>query len=217
MPKVRVLIADDHALVRAGLRALLSAERDLEVVGEAADGVVVVEQCRKLKPDVVLMDLSMPGRGGIGAIQDLQRNCPEVKVLVVTMHEDAAFGWQALLAGAAGYVFKKSLATELISAIRVVHQGGQYVTPVLAAAIKDRERSPARPRQNANLLESLTPREREVLALIALGHTNVEIAGRLHISDKTVETHRMNIVNKLSLRTRADLVRFALEYQLIGA
>jgi two-component system, NarL family, response regulator NreC len=215
MPKTRVLIADDHALVRSGFRALLSAQLDLEVVGEAADGVEVVDVCRRLAPDVVLMDLTMPGRGGIGAIPDVRQACPNAKVLVVTMHEDEAYARQAWLAGAAGYVLKKSLTTELIAAIRAVHRGQTHIAASLSQAIHTRavNTTPACP--ETNLLAALTPREREVLGLAALGYTNVEMANRLHISERTVEVHRLHLITKLRLRTRADLVRFAIEHGVI--
>jgi two-component system response regulator NreC len=204
--KIRVLIADDHTLVRAGLRALLQAQPDFEVAGEAEDGVVVIERCRQLRPDIVLMDLTMPGRGGIPAIEELHRDFPAAKVVVLTMHDDAAYLRQARLAGAAGYVQKKALATELLRALRAVHAGKPYWPAELPAA--PRARGP---------LELLTDREREVVTQIALGHTNAEIAGRLHISEKTVETHRAHIFEKLNLETRADLVRFALEHGLLSA
>ncbi len=216
MPKIRVVIADDHALIRAGLRALLSAPPDMEVVGEAGDGVVVVEQCRRARPEIVLMDLTMPGRGGISAIQDLRRSYPDVRAVVVTMHEDPAYLRQALLVGAAGYVLKKSLAQELISAIRAVHQGRVFVSPELAPAVPNGAPVPPPERSANGLLERLTEREREVARFTALGHTNAETAAQLHISERTVETHRLHIMTKLGLHTRADLVRFALEMQLIG-
>jgi two-component system, NarL family, response regulator NreC len=217
MPKTRVLIVDDHALVRAGLRALLAPQPDLEVVGEAADGVVAVEECRRSGAEVVLMDLSMPGRRGISAIEDLHQTCPGTRVLVVTMHEDETFVRQAALAGASGYVLKKSLAGELLDAIRAVRCGREYVTPKLeyALAVPEDGSRPAPP--GPGVVDCLTPREREVVALVALGHTNAEVAQRLCISDKTVETHRKNISIKLGLRTRADLVRLALEHGLIRA
>jgi two-component system response regulator NreC len=206
MSRVRVLLADDHALVRSGLRALLQGQEDIEVVGEAEDGVVAVEHCRKLKPDVVVMDLTMPGRGGIKATEDIQRECPGAKVVVLTMHDDEAYFRMARLAGAAGFVLKKSLATELIQAIRAVHAGKTYF-PVSAEPMPTkRDRAP---------LDLITEREREVLALIALGYTTPEIAARLYISDKTIETHRAHIADKLGLRARADLVRFALEHGLL--
>jgi len=208
--KTRVLIADDHALVRSGLRALLEAQTDIEVAGEADDGVSVVERCRQLRPDVVLLDLTMPGRGGLPAAAELRRLCPETKVLVLTMHEDEGYVRLARRAGAAGYVLKRALATELIKAIRTVHEGGTYVTPALAAAFAEAELPAAEVRAT-----TLTEREREVVGLIALGHTNAAVARKLHISEKTVETHRAHVLAKLGLNSRADLVRFALEHGLL--
>lgn len=201
MKKIRVLIADDHALVRSGLRALLSAQPDLEVVGEAEDGVAVVEQCRQLRPDVLLLDLTMPGRGGIPAAEEIHREIPAVKILMLTMHDDAGYVRLARLAGAAGYVLKKALATELIRAIRAVHTGQTFF--------------PAFPDELVPAPRELTEREREVVSLIALGHTNAEIAAKLHISEKTVETHRAHVCEKLGLHTRAELVRFAIEHGLV--
>lgn len=208
MSRVRVLIADDHALVRSGLRALLEAQADIEVVGEAEDGVVVVQSCHRLRPDVVVMDLTMPGQGGISATEDIQRECPDTKVIVLTMHDDEAYVRMARLAGAAGFVLKKSLATELIRAIRAVRAGKTHFPATELPPLRKTGAAP---------LDLITGREREVLALIALGHTTGEIARRLHISEKTVETHRAHIGEKLSLRTRADLVRFALEHGLLKA
>jgi two-component system response regulator NreC len=207
MPNVRVLIADDHALVRSGLQALLSTQPDIEVVGEAEDGAVVVDRCRRLLPDVVLLDITMPGRGGIPAAEEIHRVCPTTKVLMLTMHEDDAYARQALRAGAAGYVLKKALATELIQAIRAVHRGERYIASSLAGALAGDT-----PLQTTGGVEQLSEREREVAGLIALGHTNAEMAAKLHISEKTVETHRAHILEKLGLRTRAELVRFAIEH-----
>jgi DNA-binding NarL/FixJ family response regulator len=215
MEKIRVLIADDHGLVRSGLRALLSLQPHIEVVGEAENGIVVEEMCRRLLPDVVLMDLTMPARGGISAAEDVRSASPRSKLLVLTMHEDEVYARQAARAGAAGYVLKKALATELISAIERVHRGGRYVSASMEKAFS--ETQPAEPRCNAERQgpSLLSRREREVLGLIALGHTNAEIGSRLHISEKTVETHRAHILEKLGLRTRADLVRFAIEHGLM--
>jgi len=215
MPRISVLIADDHALVRSAFRSMLGAQADLCVVGEAEDGVAVVEACRRLTPDIVLMDLTMPGRGGIPAIKEIRRLFPNTRVVVVTMHEDEAFARQAFLAGASGYVLKTALSDELLQAIRTVVGGGRHVTPSLAAAVADTSlmRRAARQASVANLL---TPRELEVVSLVALGHTTLEIGRRLHISEKTVETHRNHIMEKLGCRTRADLVRFALEHNLIA-
>lgn len=204
MNEIRVLIVDDHAMVRAGLRALLEAQAGLKVVGEAADGATAVERCRQLQPNVVLMDLTMPGRGGIGATEDIVREFPGVKVLVLTMHDDAAYARQALAAGASGYVLKKSLASDLIRAIQAVHAGHSYLPATINVSTPPRS------------VTALTEREREVVRLIALGHTNSEIGAMLHISEKTVETHRAHIFQKLQLETRAELVRYALEHRLLS-
>lgn len=208
MNRIRVLIADDHALVRSGLRALLEAQPDFNVVGEAEDGAVAAERCRKFAPDVVVMDLAMPGRGGLKATEDVRRECPAVKVVVLTMHDDEAYVRLARLAGAAGFVLKKSLATELIKAIHAV-QSGKTFFPAMDLP------PPGRPGRSA--LELISEREQEILGLIALGHTSAEIAAKLHISDKTVETHRAHIFEKLGLQNRAELVRFALEHGLLKA
>jgi len=206
MKPIRVLIADDHALVRSGLRALLVAQADFEVVGEAEDGAVALERCRKLEPDVVVMDLTMPGRGGINATEDIRHECPCTKVVVLTMHDDEAYLSMARLAGAAGYVFKRSLATELIQAVRAVHAGRTYFP---SAGTTSRNKNPK------SALAIISEREREVLTLIAHGYTTSEIADKLHIGEKTVETHRAHISEKLGLRTRAELVRFALDHGLL--
>jgi two-component system response regulator NreC len=203
---MRVLIADDHALVRSGLRALLEAQPDIEIVAEAEDGVVAVERSRELDPDVVLMDLTMPGRGGINAAEDLRHECPRTKVVVLTVHDDDAYVRLARLAGASGFVPKKSLATELIAALRAAHAGKDYFPTTDLPPLDSSTTTP---------LDRLSDREREVLTLIALGHTTPEIASKLHIGDKTVETHRSHITTKLGLHTRADLVRFALEHGLL--
>ncbi len=176
------------------------------MVGEAEDGVVAVESCRKLNPDVLVMDLTMPGRGGVKATEDLRRECPQTKVVVLTMHDDEAYVRLARLAGASGFVLKKSLATELIQAIRDAQAGNTHFPTT--------DLPPPNP-TGASALELITDREREILTLIALGHTTPEIASKLHISEKTVETHRAHIAEKLGLHTRANLVRFALEHGLL--
>jgi two-component system response regulator NreC len=206
MNRVRVLIADDHALVRAGLCALLKSQPDLEVVGEAEDGVAAWGLCRKLHPDVVVMDLNMPGRGGISATEDIRSEYANIKVVVLTMYDDETYIRMAHLAGASAFVLKKALATELIQAIRAAHAGRSHFPQLEAMPVPADRRLP---------LELITEREQEVLTLIALGHTNTEIAAKLHISEKTVETHRAHILAKLGLNTRADLVRFAIDHGLL--
>jgi DNA-binding NarL/FixJ family response regulator len=215
MAKIRVLIADDHALVRSGLRALLEAQGDLEVVGEADSGVTVEAACLETTPDVVLMDLAMPGRGGVAATTDVCRACPGTRVLVLSMHDDETYVRLAARAGASGFVLKRSLATELVDAIRRVHRGGIVAPPELADAFSEGATGAPAAAGTEAPLGALSPRELDVFKLIALGHTNQEIAARLHISEKTVETHRANLLGKLGLRTRADVVRLALEHGLM--
>jgi two-component system, NarL family, response regulator NreC len=213
VPRIRVLIADDHAMVRSGLRALIDAQPDMVVVGEAADGTVVEGRCAELSPEVVLMDLTMPGRSGIAAIADVRRASPLAHVLVLTMHEDDAYVRLAATAGADGYVLKRALAADLVAAIRTVHAGGRYAPPEMASAFFDTRGEAAAPRRGKDA--PLSDREREVAELVTLGYTNAEIGRKLSISPKTVETHRAKIMSKLGLRTRADLVRFAIEHGLL--
>jgi len=214
MDPIRVVIADDHAVLRAGLRLLLESQPDLQVVGEAGEGwetLHVVEQC---KPDVVLLDLSMPGPGGLEVLREIKRRAPGTKVLVLTMHEDEGYLRNVLRAGGSGYVVKKAADAELLSAIRAVSRGGVYIDPSLTRGlvedILEEEGQGRRPDENV-----LSEREREVLVLLALGHTNQEIANKLCLSVKTVETYRARIQEKLQLHSRAALVRYALEKGLL--
>ena len=210
---IQILIADDHGVLRAGLRALLNAEPDLEVIGEAADGDETLRAAWELQPHVVILDLSMPGPGGIEVIRQLKHVLPETRVLVLTVHEDDSLLREAIRAGAAGYVTKRAVESELINAIRAVWRGDIYVHPAMTRALlsglqpsENEEQAPA---------EVLTPRETEVLRLIALGYTNRQIAEALSISIRTVETHRSNIMGKLGLRSRVDLVRYARDHGLL--
>ncbi len=209
-PKIRVLIADDHAVLRAGLRMLLDAEPDIEVVGEARDGLEVLARVRALTPDVLLLDLAMPRMGGLEVLGRIREVSPQTRVLILTMHEEEEYLREALRAGSAGYVLKRAAAEELLSAIRAVYHGGVYLHPEharrLLEEMVDREVSKPEPET-----ESLSPREREVLRLIALGYTNQQAADALYLSVKTVETYRARLMAKLGLRTRAELVRYALQ------
>lgn len=215
MKPVRLLIADDHAVVRSGLRTLLESQADMKVVGEAADGVEAVSQCQTLKPDIVLLDLSMPGRSGLQAIADLKRVSPAPRVLVLTMHNDETYLRHAVGAGADGYVIKQAADTELITAIRALARNERYIQPTLAGAVVYGYEHP--PATNGRRRENpLSDREREVVTLIALGHTHKTIGEKLHIGAKTVEAHRAHILEKLDLKTRADLVRYALENRLLA-
>jgi two-component system response regulator NreC len=207
----KILIVDDHAVVRSGLRMLLDEQADLEVVGEAGDMRGAVFEARSLKPDVILMDVVMPGDDGIAATAAVLREVPDAKVLVLSMQDDARYVHEAFAAGASGYVLKEAAHTELVGAVREVAGGGRYVHPELgarlvAAQAEDRAKAEADP---------LSDREREVLRMLALGHTNQEIAKRLYLSVRTVETHRAHVMQKLRLETRAELVQYALEQGLL--
>lgn len=216
MKKVRLLLVDDHAVLRVGLRLLLDAQPDFEVVGEAGDGVEAVRLAADLSPDVVLMDLTLPGLGGLDAIRRVKQDSPAARVLVLTMHDDETYIEEAFKAGAAGYVVKKAADTELLAAIRTVARGEMFLHPSLAGAVvrsllREGQADGPEPR-----LDPLSERETEVLRLIALGHSNREIAARLSLSVKTVETHKARIMEKLGLRGRAELVRYALARGMIG-
>lgn len=203
---IRILLVDDHAVVRAGLRLLLDAEPDLAVVGEAGTVQEAIFANRSLEPDVVLMDVVLPDGSGIDATRALVRERPDARVLVLSMQDDPAYVREAFAAGAGGYLVKEAADSDLVEAVRDVGAGERYVHPALgarliAAAAAARAKAEADP---------LSEREREVLRLLALGHTNQEIAELLHISVRTAETHRAHIMQKLRLQTRADLVRHAL-------
>jgi DNA-binding NarL/FixJ family response regulator len=204
------LIADDHAVLRAGLRMLLEAQHDIEVVGDAGDGAEVVQKARALQPDVVLLDLSMPGPHSGEVIRQVLRACPKTRVLVLTMHDDPAYLASAMAAGAAGYVVKKVADSELLSAIRAVHAGRTFVDLTQSLG------SPSHAVAGTSRTESQQPkdlsrREREVLRLLAQGHSNQQIADHIRVSVKTVETYRTRLREKLGLKGRAELYRFAVE------
>ncbi|HEY6218818.1 MAG TPA: response regulator transcription factor [Gemmatimonadaceae bacterium] len=208
--RIRVLIADDHTLLRSGLRMLLSTQADIAVVGEAADGTEVVRLAREIKPDVVIMDLSMPGPPSGNVIRDVRRAHPAVRVVILTMHDDAAYLRAALAAGASGYLVKRAADTELMSAVRAVHAGRTFVDFTASGAADAGLREVPAPR-------NLSRREREVLRLVAEGHANQQIADSLDVSVKTVETYRMRLSEKLGLRGRAALYRFASESGILDA
>ena len=209
MTKLRVFLADDHAVVREGLKALINVQPDMEVIGEAGDGQAACEQVPLLRPDVAVLDVSMPLLSGAQAAERLKKECPQVKVLALTVHEDKGYLRQLLEAGAAGYVLKRAAAEELIRAIRAVAAGGVYLDPALAGKVVGGfVRKPAA-RDVPDGVE-LSEREAEVVRLVAAGHSNKEIAGRLDLSVKTVETYKARSLEKLGLHSRADLVRYAL-------
>ncbi len=206
---LRILIADDHGLMRAGLRALLNEETNFQIVGEAATTEEAVEAALKLKPDVVLMDLSMPGAGGIDATRRLKESLPRVRVLILTVHEDGRLLREAVKAGAVGYIVKRAVESELVMALGAVQRGELYVHPFMTRALL--EESPAPPAPSPDGAETLTRRETEILRLVVRGYTNRQIAESLSVSVRTVETHRANFMGKLGLSNRAEIVRWAAE------
>lgn len=207
--KTRVTLADDHPIVLAGLRNLIEAESDLDLVGEATSGLAALKLIRELLPDVAVVDISMPGLNGIVLARRIAEECPSVRVLVLTLHEDRSYVKQALEAGVRGYVLKRSAAENLVQAIRGVVVGGLYVDPAIATRMFEGKPSRAGRSPATVNMPDLTGREAEVLKFSALGFTNKEIAGRLDVSTKTVETHKARGFEKLDLKTRAELVRYA--------
>jgi two-component system response regulator NreC len=211
---IRILIADDHGVLRAGLRALLNAEPDLQVVGEAADCDEAVRLSGVLRPDVVLMDISMPGAGGgIEATRRMVELLPDTCVLILTAHEDKGLLREAIRAGAAGYILKRAAESELVNAIRAVARGDLYVHSALTRALLADAAQPST--GGAGGAEPLSPREIEVLRLVARGYTNRQIAEALNLSVRTVESHRANLMDKLGLHSRVELVRYASEHKLL--
>jgi DNA-binding NarL/FixJ family response regulator len=219
---IRVLMADDHAVLRAGLKALLSAEPDIEVVGEAEDGLVCLEKVTELEPDVVLMDINMPRCNGLSCLEQIQEKAPGSKVLILTMHDDAGYLRQVLASGGAGFILKQAAGEELLTAIRTVHEGGVFLHPHHARLLVDKQVEGGQGNAEAQLqgdkqtrFQSLSARESEVFRLIALGHRNSEIAEMMFLSVKTIETYKSRLMRKLGIDTRAALVRFALELGIL--
>lgn len=212
--KIRVLIADDHAILRAGLRMLIEAQPDMTVVAEAENGNEAIRLALEISPAVVILDVTMPEKGGLYAIRDILKNDPSTRILLLTMHEEPAFLRTALAAGASGYVLKKSVDADLLSAIRAVNKGRVYVDSELAASLVG-EAVPERPRSQGQPSEVLTERELQVLKLVAEGFSSREISEQIFIGIKTVETYRGRFAEKLGLKSRADIVRYALEIGLL--
>ena len=209
---IKIVLVDDHAVVRSGLHLLLDAEQDMEVIGEAGNAKDATFRARALKPDVILLDVVMPGESGIEVLPMLLKESPETKVLVLSMQDDPSYVREAFAAGASGYVLKEAADEEVVSAVREIAGGGHYVHPTLGArmvAAEAQERAAAE-------ADPLSEREREVLRLLALGHTNQEIAQELCISVRTADSHRAHIMQKLRLATRAELVRYALSHGLLA-
>ncbi len=214
---IRLIVADDHAIVREGIRRLLQAEPDIEVVGEAGDGVAAVELAQSLKPDVVCLDVSMPRMNGVEATRRIRAALPSIGVVILTMHEDEDYVFELVKAGASGYVLKRASARDLVDAVHAVAGGHTFLHPMIARRlVADHDTASSRDEERRRF-DGLTEREREVVRLIADGLTNREIAERLHISVKTVETHRTHIMEKLDLHDRAHLVRYAVRKGLVTA
>ena len=207
MSNIRVIVAEDHATVREGLKLIINAQSDMEVIADAEDGRTAIELAQKLQPDVALMDISMPGLNGLKATAKLKECCPEVHVLAVTRHKDDGYLQQVLKAGASGYVLKQSPPAELLHAIRAVANGGKYLDPALAGKVMGRYsgRSSVINQGGADVSD----REVEVLRMVAWGYSNKEIASRLDLSVKTIEVHKANAMKKLGMASRIDIVRYA--------
>ena len=214
MSPIRVLLADDHRILREGIRALIDDQEDMQVVGEAEDGLETVKKVAKLQPDVVVMDIAMPLLNGLEATRQIRRDFPQVKVLILTMHDNEEYIRQVLAAGALGYVLKDAAARDLLGAIRTVNQGEAVLSPAITRlVIEDYLRwGDIRPEDTT---DGLTAREREVLQLIAEGYTNKEIADIMSLSVKTVQSHRTNLMNKLDLHDRGELIKYANQKKII--
>lgn len=216
MAKIRILVADDHALVREGIHALLSLCDDLEVVGEASDGQEAIGATRSLDPDVVLMDINMPGLGGLEATLAIRRENQRVKILVLTQYDDREYVSRFLKSGASGYILKKAAGSELASAVRAVHRGGLVVDPALARGLLSSVEGHASAGSGDDRYQSLTDREKQVLKLVAEGNSNKEVAQVLGISVKTAMSHRERVMQKLEIHNRTELVKFALKQGVIN-
>jgi DNA-binding NarL/FixJ family response regulator len=211
--KIRILVVDDHAIMRDGVRALLSLQDDIEIVGEAADGREALNRALELRPDVVLMDIAMPGLDGLEATRRIARKLPSAKVLVLTQHDNREYVLTAIKAGASGYVPKRALGSELVTAVHAVHRGDSFLYPSVATVLIDGYR-----RGDKDLdagFSGLTAREREILKLIAEGHTSREVGEILEISLKTVQGHRTRIMSKLDLHNRTELIKYAMRKDLV--
>ena len=213
--KIHILLADDHTILRAGLKMMLNAQPDMEVVGEAQGGRLAIQEAQRLHPDIVLMDITMPDLSGIEATRQIKKILPDVKVLVLTMHENEEYVFQALRAGASGYMLKEAADTELITALHVVHDGHFYLSPTAQSVMVGDYLQRVNSGEEKDSYSNLTEREREILKLVAEGYTNNQIAERLVISPKTVDTHRTHIMDKLNLHSRAELVKYAMRRGLL--
>jgi DNA-binding NarL/FixJ family response regulator len=216
MTKIRILLVDDHTMFRSGLRVLLNLYPDFEVVGEAGDGQEALDAVRELAPDIVLMDIAMPGLDGLVATRRIHEEHSQARVILLTQHENREYVTPALKSGAAGYVLKRAADEELVRAVRAVYQGQTYLDPMIASVVVNDYRHRLEDMPADDQYESLTPREREVLVLVAEGHTNREVAELLGISHKTVDYHRTNVMRKLDVHNRTELTRYAIRRGLMS-
>jgi len=214
MKKIRVLLAEDHTIVRKGLRSLLDEEVGIEVIGEAEDGREAVKKAEQLLPDVVLMDISMPTLNGLEATRQIKKRLPEVKVVILTMHADEEYIFQVLQAGASGYVVKKAAVRELVSAVQAVYRGDSFLSPSISSKVIEEYIRKAKAVAKDSY-DRLTDREREVLQLIAEGHSSQEVAESLHITEGTVRSHRASLMDKLDIHSAAGLTRYAIRKGVI--
>jgi two-component system response regulator NreC len=215
MPKIRILLADDHTLFRQGVKTLINAETDMEVVGEAANGGDTVEKATELRPDVTLMDIGMPGFSSFEATRQIRKNRPETKVLFLTMYDDEDYLVEGMEAGGNGYVLKDSPAQQMLAAVRDVHRGGSFLSPRMLSQLVDDFRSRIKSATRLPRFATLTPREKQVLKMLAEGSSVKEIACELNLSVKTVEAHKFNLMRKLDIHNKAHLVQYAIQKKII--
>ena len=214
--KIRVLLADDHQVVRAGLRMILESQGDIEIVGEASEGLEAVRKACELEPDVVVMDISMPGLGGLEAVRRIKKERPHIRILTLTVHDNERVFFQALKAGAEGYVTKVAPAWEVLEAVRAVHEGRCYLDSRVAKFLVNEFLEQVRRGEHTSPYDMLSDREKEILQLVASGYSNAQIARMLGISEHTVHNHRARLMDKLGLHNRLDLFRFAVRQGLIS-
>jgi two-component system response regulator NreC len=215
MAKIRILLADDHTLFRQGVKTLLAAESDIEIVGEAANGTEALERAGQFRPDVVLMDIGMPGPSSFETTRQIRRNRPETKVLFLTMYDDEDYLVEGMEVGASGYVLKDSPAPQLVAAIRDISRGGSYLSPRMLSQLVDDFRTRIKSTDRLPRFATLTPREKEVLKMLAEGNSVKEVACQLNLSVKTVEAHKFNLMRKLDIHNKAQLVQYAIRRKII--
>jgi len=215
MARIRILLADDHTLFRQGVKTLLATEPDMEVVGEAADGIGALEKAAELKPDVILMDIGMPGPSSFETTRQIKKTCPETKVLFLTMYDDEDYLVESMEVGASGYVLKDCPAAQLVAAVRDVWRGGSYLSPRMLSQLVDDFRTRVQSTERMPRFATLTPREKEILKMLAEGNTVKEVASQLDLSVKTVEAHKFNLMRKLDIHNKAQLVQYAIQKKVI--